>query len=171
MSREPVLDASGLARAAARLGSLVPGYTGYKNRERLREEDRALRDAISRQLGLVVGRMERALSATIRQLPPKDVEDADRILRALGRQRDRIRFAPEGYASMFSRKEVGERELEALLSFDAGLWATLDALDGYGAEWDKSSRSGETVWPKDEIKNALFELEDALDEREAYLRS
>lgn len=171
MARDPVLDPSGLARATERLAALVPGYSGYKTRERLREEDRAVREAVSRGLGLAAGRLERALKRCIRSLPPDAVEEADAVLRALGRHRDRIRFAPEGYASLFARKEIGESTLEALVTLDAGLWGALEALDRAAAAWDEAAKSGEAVWPADAVTEPLYALEEQLDERESLLRS
>lgn len=171
MPHEPVLDPSGLARAVERLAAIVPGYSGYKQRERLREEDRAVRDAVVRQLGLSLGRLERALSTSIRALPPESVEEADRAMRGLHRQRDRIHFAPLGYSSLFARKKIQARELETLLSMDSQLWAALEALDRVAAEWDERARAGDSAWPGREILNALRELEDVLDQRESFLRS
>jgi hypothetical protein len=171
MNREPVLDPSGLARAAARIASIIPGYSGYKDRERLREEDRAVRDAVVRQLGLTMGRLERALSATIRSLASAEVEAADRALRTLSRDRDRIRFAPAGYSSLFARKKIQDNELNGLLALDAQLWAVLEALDRAAGEWDEATRRGEGGWPGREIDDAVRELEDVLDQRESTLRS
>lgn len=171
MSRDPVLDPSSLARAAERLASLVPGYSGYKSRERLREEDRAVREAVTRQLGIIMGRLERALKTCIRSLAPSDVEAADRILRALGRDRDRIRFAPAGYSSLFSRKQIQDQELQNLVAMDAGLWSLLEELDRIAGGWDEDSRDGGTGWPSDQLRDVVIELEEVLDERESYLRS
>ena len=96
MARQPIMDPGGLARATERIASLVPGYSGYKLREKAGEEDRALRSAVHQQLGLTLGRLERALSHTAREIPPEDVDQAGNLLRMLGRHRDRIRFVPSG---------------------------------------------------------------------------
>lgn len=171
MARDPMLDPSGLARAAERLATLVPGYTGYKKRELLREEDRAVREAVVRQLGLILGRLERALRVCIRAMPAKDVEQADGILRGLSRHRDRIRFAPAGYASLFARKKIQSRELQNLLALDAGMWASLEELDRIAGTWDQESRDGESAWPGSRLRDAMYDLEEVLDERESFLRS
>jgi hypothetical protein len=171
MARDPALDPSGLARATERLANLIPGYSGYKERERLREEDRAVRASIARNLGIVMGRMERALKQVARNLPPGELEEADEILRALGRHRDRIRFAPGGYASLFARNGIDAPELDGLVTLDAGLYAVLEELDRLAGGWDQDSRNGDPGWPGKELTEALFELERVLDERESFLRS
>jgi hypothetical protein len=168
---KPVRNPSGLARVAETLASLIPGYSGYKSRELAREDDKAVRDAVVRRLSIVVGRVERALGTVIRALPPEHVEDADRAIRAMKREGDRIRFAPQGYTSLFGRKQTGVRELNALVGLDAGLWAAIEELDRVAAAWEDEVRKGETSWPKEALRNAVFDLEDALDERESYLRS
>ena len=126
---------------------------------------------MARRLGIVVGRLERALSLCIRELPANHVEDADRALRALKQQRDRIRFAPAGYSSLFARKKIQTLELESLLSLDASLWAALEELDQVAAGWEERVKKGEMNWPGDEVKAVVFELEDTLDDRESFLRS
>jgi hypothetical protein len=171
MPQEPVLNPSGLARAVERIASFVPGYSGYKTRERLREEDRALRDAVVRQLGLALGRLERALASSIRDLPSPDVEDADRLLRGLNRQRDRIRFAPTGYASLFARKRIEQHELQGLIALDAQLWAALSALEEAAEIWDTTSRRGTPGWPHENLRETLDEIDDVINERESLLRS
>ena len=130
-----------------------------------------MRDAVVRQLGLTLGRFERALSVSIRAMPPESVEEADRVLRGLHRQRDRIRFAPLGYTSLFARKKVQSRELETLLALDTQLWAALDGIDRAAAEWDQQARAGDSAWPGRLLLDGLQELEDVLDERESFLRS
>jgi hypothetical protein len=171
MSRDPILDPSGAARALERLLGVVPGYTGYKARERLREEDRAIREAVARQLGVVVGRLERALALSVRALPAHDVEAASRALRALGRQRDRIRFAPAGYSSLFSRRQIRREDLDTLRVLDGSAWVVLEALDRIAATWDEEARRSRHAWPGEDVDRAVAELEDLLDERESLLRS
>ena len=171
MPRQPILDPSRLARATERLCSLVPGYSGYKSRERAREEDRTLRETVSRQLGVIVGRMERALSYSIRDLPPEDVEQAGALLRVIGRHRDRVRFAPAGYTSLFARKKIQLAEIESLVALDAGLWSGLEEMDRLAAAWDEGARRGRPEWPREAIRDAVISLEERIEERENYLRS
>jgi hypothetical protein len=171
MARQPILDPGGLARATERIASLVPGYSGYKSREKTGEEDRALRSAVHQQLGLTLGRLERALAQTAREIPSEDVDQAGNLLRMLGRHRDRIRFVPSGAGSFFAQKRIHLQDLEGLVALDAGLWSVLEELDRLAAAWDAQSRRGRTEWPREGIREALIGLEDLIEEREAYLRS
>jgi hypothetical protein len=171
MARQPILDPGGLARATERLASLVPGYSGYKSRDRAGEEDRALRSAMHQQLGLTIGRLERALSQAAREIPVEDADQADGLLRMLARHRDRIRFVPSGSGSFFSRGKIQLHEFEGLIALDAGLWSVLEELDRLAAAWDQQSRRGRKEWPREGIRDALIGLEDLIEEREAYLRS
>src|SRR5215510_10710095 len=103
MARQPILDPGGLARATERIASLVPGYSGYKSRDSAREEDRALRVAVHQQLGLTLGRLERALSHVSEDISQPNADQAAALLRMLGRHRDRVRFAPSGNGSLFAQ--------------------------------------------------------------------
>lgn len=171
MARQPILDPGGLARATERIASLVPGYSGYKSRDHAREEDHALRFAVQEQLGLTLGRLERALSHTAPKMPAGDADQAGNLFRMLGRHRDRIRFAPAGMGSFFTQKRIQVQQLEGLIALDAGLWSVLEELDRLAAAWDENSRRGRTEWPREAIREAVIGLEDLIDEREAYLRS
>ena len=171
MARQPILDPGGLARATERIAALVPGYSGYKSRDHASEEDRALRFAVHQQLGLTLGRLERALSHTAPKIAPDDSDQADHLFRTLGRHRDRIRFAPSGLGSLFMQPKIQLQKLEGLVALDAGLWSVLEELDRLAAAWDEQSRRGRTEWPREAIRDAVIGLEDLIDEREAYLRS
>jgi hypothetical protein len=171
MARQPILDSGGLARATERIASLVPGYSGYKSRDRAEEEDRAIRSAVHQQLGLTLGRLERALSQTAREIPAEDADQANSFLRVLERHRDRIRFVPSGAGSFFSRRRIQLQEFEGLVALDAGVWSVLEELDRLAAAWDQKSRRGRTDWPREGIRDAIIGLEDLIEEREAYLRS
>jgi hypothetical protein len=170
MVREPALDPAGLARALERLTSLIPGYTGYRSLEQLQEEDRVVRGALARQLGMILGRGERALRNSRAGLPGAEAEDARNSLEALGRCRDRIHFAPAGADSFFARSSLSDMDRQTLLALDAALWAALSELEILTGEWDQEAQGGEAAWPGDRLLDALFELEEALDERESFLR-
>src|SRR4029078_13107469 len=122
MARQPILDPGGLARATERIDSLGPGHSRYKLREQAGEEDRALRSAVHQQLGLTLGRLQRALAQTAREIPVPDADQANNLLRMLERHRDRIRFVPSGAGSFFSRGKIQLQEFEGLVALDAGIW-------------------------------------------------
>jgi hypothetical protein len=171
MARDPKLDPSGLARAAERLSAAIPTYSGYRHRDRFREEDRMLREAVSQHLALIVGRLERAIGSGGTALAASDREGLQRAVRALNRQRDRIRFAPAGYSSLFSRRRIPGDDLDDLRALDGGVWALLEGLDRQAGSWDEQARRGRIEGTAEPVEGAVMELEDLLDRRESLLRS
>jgi hypothetical protein len=171
MARHPVLDPSGLARVASRLGSLIPGFAAYSEPSRLQEDDRALRKAVVDQLGLVLGRLERSRSRVKDRLSDLDAADAERLAVLLARHRDRIHFAPAGGAARLEQHRLEDLEAAGLLSLDAGLWAVLEQLDDLIGGWELETRKGWGDWPGDALSAVVCELEAVLDERESFLRS
>lgn len=171
MARHPVLDPSGLARVASRLGSLIPGFTAYSEPTRLEEDDRALRKAVADHLGLLLGRLERSRSRSRDRLAVEDFVDAEHVAAVLSRHRDRIHFAPAGGAARLAQHRLEDLESAGLLSLDAGLWAVLEELDDIIGSWELETRRGTGTWPGDALDAAVSELEAVLDERESFLRS
>ena len=171
MARHPVLDPSGLARAAERLSTVAPGYGGYRSAERRLHDDRSIRRAASRQLGMSLGRLDRARKSAGSELLPDENRALQKLILSLARHRDRIQFAPQGDATMLSREELGDSDLDGLVSLDAGLWAALEALDRLAGIWDQESRRPGGAWPGQDLFNVFCELEEVLDERESFLRS
>jgi hypothetical protein len=169
MHRDLVSDPGGLARALERLASLIPGYSGYKNGQSSQAEDRTLREALARHLGLIVGRGERALQAASSTLGPEEEREAKEALEALSRHRDRVRFAPAGSRSRLAG-ELTEFDRQTLLSLDAVLWAAVGELESLAGEWDQGTGNGELGWPGNPFLDALSELDEALEERESFLR-
>lgn len=170
MVRNPTLDSSGLARAAARLATFVPGYAGYKNPNHLFEDDRGFRKAVAHHLGISLGRLKRALSRGDTGLTREQEELTLRILTGLERHRDRVRFAPSGSSAFLSQKrESGE--LEGLVALDAELWGVLEEFDRVAGIWDQESARGNGGWPGESLEKLFLEWEEVLDERESYLRS
>lgn len=169
MPREPVLDPGGLARALERLSSLIPGYNGYRSQQSPQEEDRALRDVLARHLAMIVGRGERALRLSGSTLRTEESTEARKCLEVLNRSRDRVRFAPAGRRSVLAGT-LTDQDRHDLVALDAGVWAVVGELETLTGEWDLAARSGEPGWPGERLVDALFELDEALEERETYLR-
>lgn len=166
MARDPVLDPDGLERAVERLSGLIPGYGGYGPLHRPLDEDRALRIALFRQLGLIQGRLARALQGSDQATSPRGTEPL-RTLRAL---RDRIHFAPVGPDSLLSRPRVNDAERAEILTRDATLWAAVTELENLAGTLDQASRKGTVAWDLEGVEDLVSVVEEAVEAREAYLR-
>lgn len=114
-------DAKSQRNWLERLGEKIPGYRGYQDRELRRDVDKALREALAKQLEQV----KAALRDKARRLT-----DAGAIasLAAVGRLDQRleglaqsIRFTDYGVSGLFDPVKIGEEELARIHAFDEGL--------------------------------------------------
>ena len=99
----------------------VPGYSGYRDKENRRDEDKAIRDAIADDV-----------QATVQRLTQYNADlSAERELKALARTEtlvgqarllsDRIRTASYGYGGIFTENSVDGAALDQLRQFDLAL--------------------------------------------------
>ena len=124
-----------IARRIDDLLNRVPGYTGYRQKESMRDDDRRLREEIARQLQQAVSALSGVGGklAANRQLEHiSSVEDTVSRLRHL---ESRVRTAAYGYGGIFSDRDVDEHALAQIRQFDvafqervAGLSQAVDAV-------------------------------------------
>lgn len=99
----------------------IPGYGGYRDKERRRDSDRALRETLARDYGQLAERLQRLARrlADERQIMAVPVVDRphDRLVAFI----DRVRTASYGYAPLFSDAPVDETALDQLAAFDRAL--------------------------------------------------
>ena len=90
-----------------RLGSLVPGYAGYADRERRRESDQALRLAVAARLGTARAVLDRRTAECARTSRFDVLEPLDALSRRVAALADAVRHAPAGYAALFDAATIG----------------------------------------------------------------
>jgi hypothetical protein len=111
-----------------RLLNRIPGYTGYRQKESMRDDDRRLRQEISRELTQAIDSLTAVGSklAAERNLDAiGGVEDAISRVRHL---ESRVRTATYGYGGIFSDRSVDEYALRQLKAFDVAFQQGVDEL-------------------------------------------
>lgn len=111
-----------------KIGSLIPGYKGYVEREGRRNCDRVLRETLSDKLSKfekeIVKEINNAINKseidTMRRLE-SDRKDVNTLL-------SKIRYAPYGASSFFSDQQIKEDELMTIYQFDLDLAESIDLL-------------------------------------------
>ncbi|MBI5837264.1 MAG: hypothetical protein HZB25_08470 [Candidatus Eisenbacteria bacterium] len=101
--------------------SLLPGYRGYKERELLREDDRAVRDHASAGMRKSADVLRRLSAEHLRHGPDELLKATDWLSVELRTLADATALAPGGYGSLFDRKQVKQEELGQLLALDLDL--------------------------------------------------
>lgn len=116
-------SASGLLHA-------IPGYTGYKDKERRRDADKAVRDKVAAALSTQADRVDqigRALAAQRQLAAIGQIDELSKLLRHLI---DRVAHATYGYGGLFSNRPIDERALDQIRAFDESLFESVAALAG-----------------------------------------
>ena len=111
-----------------RLGSKIPGFSGYLEREMRREVDKLQRDWLADQ----VDRARFAINGKIREWTREGrLENLDRassVEKGLDRLANRIRHADYGSSGFFDAVKIGQAELDRIYEFDLTLTDTVEYL-------------------------------------------
>ena len=101
--------------------TLIPGYSGYQQKERRRQTDKLYRESLAERLRLA----KAALTDAMRELTVNGglemLGSLDRLLRRLDHNENQLRFATYGYAGFFDIVTVEEAQLDELYHFDRAL--------------------------------------------------
>ena len=105
-----------------RLGSLIPGFQGYIERQNRREADKLLRDTVARRFDEQWKRASQLQVDMVSQGLIAYVDDMERAALQLRTFIDKISTAPRGYSGLFDAVKINEKELEAIYQFDAAFF-------------------------------------------------
>ncbi|MGE3796216.1 MAG: hypothetical protein AB7G88_00125 [Thermomicrobiales bacterium] len=107
----------------------LPGYSGYRDKERRRDTDRRLRESIANQLESIAQRVERGGASLVAQRQLDAVSGIESLVRQLNHAGNLVRTQRYGYGGIFSDTPVDERALNQLYLFDKGLGMKVSQLD------------------------------------------
>jgi hypothetical protein len=105
-----------------RLGSLIPGFKGYIERQNRREADKLLRDTVARRFDEQWKRASQLQVDMVSQGMIAYVDDMERATLQLRTFIDKISTAPRGYSGLFDAVKINENELEAIYQYDAAFF-------------------------------------------------
>ncbi len=96
----------------------IPGYSGYKEKERRREADALLREHLAREFETQWRSINDLKSQMLIGPAMSYLDDVGKAGRRLQTLIDKIKAAAQGYAGFFDAIKVKEDELDALYRFD-----------------------------------------------------
>jgi hypothetical protein len=105
-----------------RLGSLIPGFKGYIERQNRREADKLLRDTVARRFDEQLKRTSQLQVDMVSSGMIEYVDDIERTALQLRTFIDKISTAPRGYSGLFDAVKINEKELEAIYQYDAAFF-------------------------------------------------
>jgi len=110
------------------LVSRIPGYAGYKEKEKRREADALLRDHLAREFEAQWNRINDLKSQMLIGPAMTYLDDMGKAGRRLQTLIDKIKAAAQGYAGFFDAVKVKEDELDALYQFDQDMVSKVDEV-------------------------------------------
>ena len=139
----------------------IPGWSGYRDRERRRNSDRLLRERLARDYGEIADDLGRLASRLAEDRRLSAIRYVDRPHGRLTHFTDRLKTATYGYAGLFSDRPVDADALDQIAAFDESLG------DGIGQITDAAEALKETDPNASEFRDRSEELgeliEDLLD--------
>jgi hypothetical protein len=111
-----------------RLMNALPGFKGYREKERRRDADRILRDHLAARLDLLKKALNDAAAGVTRSGALDAINDIETARKRLDRVTNRIRYADRGYAPLFAVLKIDDAALARVYAFDVALIEGIDAI-------------------------------------------
>jgi hypothetical protein len=150
----------------------IPGYGGYRDKERRRESDRVIRERLALDYGHLADRLGRLATALAQERNIAAIQLVDRPHKRLVSFIDRIRTASYGYSPLFADVEVREDALDQLAAFDRSLADQQDGLAKEIAALETADpRSPEYKSLSQQLTSTIEGLHERFDKRHQVLHS
>ena len=99
----------------------IPGYAGYRDKERRRDSDRLIRENLAMEYGQLADRLGRLATTLADERKIMAIPVVDKPFKRLTSFIDRVRTASYGYAPLFSGTAVDADALDQVALFDRAL--------------------------------------------------
>lgn len=111
-----------------KLIGIIPGFSGYVERQNRRDADKLLRDTVARRFEELWKRTSNLQSDLVGNGAIEFVDDLEKASIQLRTFIDKISTAPRGYSGLFDALKINEKELEALYQFDLAFFDLADQI-------------------------------------------
>lgn len=150
----------------------IPGYAGYRDKERRRDSDRVVRERLALEYGQIAERLGRLATTLAQERNIAAIQLVDRPHKRLVSFIDRIRTASYGYSPLFSDVEVREDALDQLAAFDRSLADQQGELTERIAEMESADpRSAEYKSLSQQLTATIEGLHNRFDKRHQVIYS
>ena len=112
-----------------KLGSKIPLWKGYQERQERRKADQLMRQTLAEKMAAQRKRLDVAQQELINSGKIDLVDDVGRAVTQLQTFIDRVRLASYGYSGMFDAVKINEEELEQMYNFDVALFEYVNRLN------------------------------------------
>lgn len=143
-----------------KLGSKIPGFSGYIDRQERRNSDKLLRVAVADRVMAQHKRISELQTDLISEGEISYLDDMEKAALRLQTFADRVRTATRGYSSLFEAVKIDEEALTKILAYDNAL---LEMTDGVATAIDHVQASMGSDGLKSAIRNLQTVSQDCID--------
>lgn len=143
-----------------RIGSKIPGFSGYIDRQERRNSDKLLRETIAKRIMEQHKRISELQVELVNEGELSYIDDLEKAAIRLQTFADRVRTATRGYSSVFEAVKIDEEALNKILQYDNAL---LDMVDQVSTAVDHVQASIGTEGLKASIRNLQTVAQDCID--------
>jgi hypothetical protein len=111
-----------------KLGSYVPGFNGYVERQNRRAADKLLRETVARRFDEIYRRASALQTELIEQGKLEFVDNMESAAIKIQTFRDKVMTATYGYSGFFDAVKINEKELETLYNYDLAFFDLGDQI-------------------------------------------
>ena len=101
-----------------KIGSLIPGYRGYAERDGRRNCDKLLRNEVSEDITNCEGVLNNRIKIEVKNNNLSSLQDLEECRQKLNTLSDKIKYAPYGESSFFGESQIKEDELQKIYQLD-----------------------------------------------------
>ena len=142
-----------------KIGSLIPGYRGYAERDSRRNCDKLLRDEISQTLNNCSAEMKNRIRNEIKARNLNIIQELEECRQRLNTLSDKVKYAPYGESSFFSNDVIKEDELMNIYKLDHDISVFIEKF--------QSTLSSDKI---ENILNSIGIIGSKLEERNKYIK-
>ena len=111
-----------------KIGSLIPGYKGYADRDSRRNCDKILRDSISSMLSESEKNIYSLMKDALKIKDKSKMNELEEVRKETNTLLSKVKFAPYGATSFFSDIQIKEEELFTIYQNDLILAESVNAF-------------------------------------------
>lgn len=161
--------------SAKRIDSIlnsIPGYAGYRSKEKRRDSDRLLRERLAEDYGQRADRLGRLATRFADERDLAAVSAIGKPHSRLVAFRDRVRSATYGYTPLFAETEIDEAALDQIAAFDGALADGLEPLTEQIAALEREAPGTEQFTAQvDSLAEMVEGLHERFDSRSQIIES
>ena len=109
-----------------KIGSLIPGYRGYANRDSRRGCDKLLRNQIADEILKSESLMNARLKEEVKNKNFNKLQEIEEYRKSLNTLSEKVRYAPYGESTFFSDNQIKEDAIQEIYQLDYKLFSLLN---------------------------------------------